>query len=171
MKKTLFILVTSLFAMSAQAQDNFLSGFVNACEHSDSYRNFQKDLCKPVIGKDDFERCELGKITLPANIASLVKTHKLTDHTEHTLFQVKLKPGLEFAKNKIISLEQWTGHSNGIWGTALVVDTKDIKSVNQKIKQSGLKIKTLKDTDIGDVGMTVDKGDDGYVRLICDMSN
>lgn len=171
MKKTLLILATSLCAMTAQAQDNFLSGFVNACEHPDSYRKFQKDLCKTVIGKDDFERCELGKITLPTQVASLVKSHKLIDHTEHTLFQVNLKPGLEFAKNKITALEQWSGHSNGIWGTALVIDSKDMKAVNQKIKQSGLKIKHAKDEMIGDVGMTVAKGDDGYVRLVCDVSN
>lgn len=171
MKKTLIVLATSLCAITAQAQDNFLSGFVNACNHPEVYRNFQKDLCKSVIGKDDFERCQLGAITLPPYVASLVKSHKLIDHTEHTLFQVNLKSGLEFAKNKITALEQWSGHSNGIWGTALVIDTKDIKSVNQKIKQSGLKIKHIDDEMIGDVGMNVVKGDDGYVRLVCDVSN
>lgn len=171
MKKLLLATTLSILSLSSFAQEEFLSGFANACQQSKSYQNFQKNLCKTSFDKDNNEHCTLGRISLPKPVNSLVLSHKLTNNFDSTLFEIKLKPGLEYAHNKIIGIEQWSGHSNGIWGTALVTDDHSEKSVNQKIKQSGIKIKVLKDTHIGDISMVVAKGDDGFVRLICDTSN
>lgn len=169
MKKLIFMMA-SLVAFNAQAQDNFFSGFANACKHPKAYQNFQQNLCKSVVDKEGNEHCALGSITLPENIKSLVASNTLKNNIDHTSFDINLKPGITFANNNIVAIEQWSGHSNGIWGTALVVEDKNIKSVNQKIKASGIKIKRIKDPDFGDIGMQVAKGDDGKVRLVCDTS-
>lgn len=170
MKKSLLFISIALLTLSASAKDTFLSGFANACNASTSYSKFQKDLCKPKFDKGGVESCSLGKISLAENYKPLLDSNTIKNEGDFTLFTVKLKPGITFAGNNVTAIEQWTGHSNGIYGSALVLDTKDIKSVQNKIKTSGIVLKQNK-TDMGVNGANVDKGKDGQVRIICDLSD
>lgn len=170
MKKSLLFISTALLTLSANAQDTFLSGFANACNASTSYSKFQKDLCKPKIEKNGVESCSLGKISLPENYKSLLDSNTSKNEGDFTLFTVKLKPGMSFAGNNVTAIEQWSGHSNGIFGSALVLDSTDIKLVKNNIKSSNVVLKKNK-TEMGIVGASVDKGKDGKVRIICDLSD
>lgn len=170
MKKIFLIAAISLIAFSAQAQDKFLNGYINACEPTPQYIKFQKDLCKFSNKKDSIGECKFGKVSLPVPYSNLVDSHTVKNNGDHTNFEVKLKPGMKFAGNNVVGIEQWTGHENGIWGGALILEESSIKQVKKNITASGVKLKQIKN-EMGESGAEVLEGEDKRVRVVCDLSN
>jgi hypothetical protein len=120
--------------------------------------------------KDGIEGCKMGKVSLPDSYTKLVESSTSKNNGDSTNFDIKLKPGITFAGNHVMAIEQWTGHSNGIWGSALVLEEKDINAVKKNIAQSGTKLKKSK-SEMGENGAQILKGTDGKVRIVCDLSD
>lgn len=168
--KKIIIGLGLFISLSAQAQDSFFTGFANACSLSKQYQSFQENLCK-FNTKDGVEVCKFGKITLPEKYNNLVKGHKITNNGDHTLFEIALNKGAVFAGNNIIAIEQWSGHSNGIFGTALLLEESDMKKVKQNITNSHTVFVKKNDEMLGEIGADITKGKDGKIRIVCDFSN
>lgn len=163
------IITALLFAPTiALAQNSsFFEGYIKACQHSPAYENFQKKLCAQGNSKDP-SICSKGQVVLPAGMKGAITSSK--NEGEFTMFEVQLENPVDFAGNKVVALEQWTGHDNGIWGTALVVQAKSVREANALVKSSGVKFEKVK-SEIGELKAQVISGKDNKIRIMCDTSN
>lgn len=170
-KKILLSIFCILSGTAMASENNFFSGYINACNHPEVYERFQKDLCKESTNKMGIDICKKGNLTLPHDVASVAQPFTMKDDGGSFLFEIKLSPGINFGGNNIIAIEQTTNNAIGVWRAALVTDEKDINKVKSNIKKSGLKLKSEENPVLGKVQATVLKDDDKRIKIVCDVSN
>ena len=164
---TAFVLLSSFGAIAA---DNvFFSGYANGCVQTKEYNNFRASLCKSITLKDGSETCLKGKVLLPPGISGSIL--KMENKSEYSYFVVTLDNPEMYAGNKIIAIDQVSGHENGIETSGLITDSNDLNDVKKKIKASGIVFKKSKlDAAAPSIAQVI-KNNNGKIVIICDTSN
>lgn len=167
------LLVSFLGQAQAASMDVLLGGFERACDHGKEAREMFAGMCRPVIDKKTgIDGCALGRLVLPKGLEGSLSGLTVKNNGDHSLFTAKFAPGAQWKGLKLVVLEHWIGHGNGIYGAALVLSAPTVQAAAADAKRAGAKWRKEKDEAMGGHrGAEFAKGRDGRPRLVCDVSN
>lgn len=161
-----------IFALNAQAEVNankFFDGVENGCTISYDYQNYINSICKYKTNtKTGMDSCVKGSVIMP--IEYDIKSVKIVNKGDHSLITTFFSNDVRWHGVPVAGVESWHGHSNGIGGTSILFDTKQVPDAEKQLALAGVKFKSRRDEVLDTVGVVWNKTKQ-LQRAVCDWSN